>query len=279
MREIQTSLIREKLKTIVNTTLTEMPNEAYQKLLRARDEEENETGRFALDVILKNAEIAKQKRRPLCQDTGMAVLFIEIGQDVHLSGGYLEDELNAAIAESYLEGCFRMSVLTPLTRENTKTNTPAIIHTRIVPGDTFTLYFLPKGFGSENMTKTYMLTPAAGIQGVENAVVDAVKNAASSPCPPVVVGVGIGGTLDKAAELSKIALLRPVGTASQDPLVCEMESRLLETINRLGIGAQGFGGNHTALSVAIETFPTHIAGLPVCVSLQCHSVRVGRFSL
>lgn len=273
MREIDTEKIYGTLKRMILTTLVETTEEAYTLLKRAQQHESSPAAAFALDIILKNVEIAKSTRRPLCQDTGMAIVFLEIGQAVHLTGALITDQINRAVQDAYQEGYFRMSVLDPITRENTKTNTPAIIHTEIIAGDTVTVRFLPKGFGSENMTKTYMLTPAAGIEGIKNAVLDCVASASSSPCPPIVVGVGIGGTLDKAAELSKRALLRPVGTPSADLFLADMEQELLTKINALDIGVQGFGGNNTALAVAIEKFPTHIAGLPVCVSLQCHSIR------
>ena len=211
---------------------------------------------------------------PICQDTGMAVVFIEIGQDVHLEGGDLEDAVNEGVRRGYVEGFLRKSVVRdPLIRENTKDNTPAVIHTRIVPGGQIKITVAPKGFGSENMSRIFMLKPAEGIEGVKNAVITAVQDAGPNACPPMVVGVGIGGTFEKCALLAKEALTREAGSHSPIPYVKEMEEELLERINGLGIGPGGLGGTTTALAVNINTYPTHIAGLPVAVNICCHVNR------
>ena len=235
--------------------------------------EKSEAAAFALETLLKNAETAVQKQMPVCQDTGMAVVILEIGQEVFLEGKPLADAVNDGIKRAYADGYFRKSVCDPLTRENTGDNTPAVIHTEIVAGDKINLTYMPKGFGSENMSRLYMLKPAQGYAGITDAVVETVKLAGSRPCPPVYVGVGIGGTFDHCAFLAKKALTRDVGANSSDAELAEMEKTLLQRINGLNIGCQGFHGNTTAIGVAIEKAPTHIAGLPVAVNIQCHCVR------
>ena len=242
-------------------------------LREALAREQNPNAAFALSTLLENASVAEEKGLVLCQDTGMAVFFVRLGQDVHITGGLLEDAINEGVRRGYRRYGCRASVLDPVTRVNTGDNTPAIIHIETACGDKIELDFLPKGFGSENMTRLYMLTPSAGTEGVINAVVDAVKTAGSKPCPPIIVGVGIGGTSEKAAELAKRQHLRDVGTPSPDKDLAALERECLARINALGIGVQGFGGDNTALAVHIGKYPTHITALPVAVNIQCNAVR------
>lgn len=240
----------------------------------AEQTEKSPLGKQILGQLQENLEIAAQDMIPICQDTGMAVIFLEIGQDVHLEGGLLEDAVNEGVRQGYTEGFLRKSVVNdPLIRENTKDNTPAIIHTKITAGDKVKIKVAPKGFGSENMSRVFMLKPADGIEGVKDAILTAVKDAGPNACPPMVVGVGIGGTFEKCAILAKKALTRPVGEHSDIPYVKDMEEELLGKINKLGIGPGGLGGTTTALAVNINTYPTHIAGLPVAVNICCHVNR------
>lgn len=240
----------------------------------AADSEEAPLGRQILEQLRQNLKIAGEDMIPICQDTGMAVIFIEIGQDVHFEGGSLEDAIHEGVRQGYAEGFLRKSVVKdPIYRENTKDNTPAVIHYNIVLGDKVQITVAPKGFGSENMSRVFMLKPADGIEGVKNAVLTAVKDAGPNACPPMVVGVGIGGTFEKCALLAKRALTRPVDRHSEIEYVQELEKELLERINRSGIGPGGLGGSTTALAVNIETYPTHIAGLPVAVNICCHVNR------
>lgn len=241
--------------------------------------ESGSAARFALSMLVKNADTAENENLAVCQDTGMAVFFVRLGQDAHVTGGLLTDAIDEGVRRGYAECGWRASVLDPLTRVNTKDNTPAIVHIDLVAGDGLTLDFLPKGFGSENMSRLFMLTPSAGIQGVEDSIVEAVRLAGANPCPPVIVGVGIGGTAEKAMETAKRQLLRPVGTPADDPELAALERRCLERINALGIGAQGFGGDTTALAVHCGKFPTHIASLPVAVNIQCNAMRLGHAEL
>ncbi len=244
-------------------------------LRRAKEKEESPLGREVLDQISENAQVAAEERMPLCQDTGMTVVYLELGQEVHLVGGDLTEAVNEGVRRGYEEGYLRKSVAErPFSaRINTKDNTPAVIHTEIVPGERLKITVLPKGGGSENMSYLKMLSPAAGRQGVIDFVVESVDKSGANPCPPTIVGVGVGGTADKAMELAKRSLLREVGAPSPDPEVAELERDILEAVNGLGIGPMGFGGRVTALAVHIETFPCHIASLPVAVNLQCHSAR------
>lgn len=241
--------------------------------------ESGSAARFALSMLVKNADTAENENLAVCQDTGMAVFYVQLGQEVHVTGGLLTDAIDEGVRRGYAECGWRASVLDPLTRVNTKDNTPAIVHLEIVAGDGLTLDFLPKGFGSENMSRLFMLTPSAGIRGVEDSVVEAVRLAGANPCPPIIVGVGIGGTAEKAMETAKRQLLRPVGTPADDPELAALERRCLERINALGIGAQGFGGDTTALAVHCGKFPTHIASLPVAVNIQCNAMRLGHAEL
>lgn len=241
--------------------------------------ESGSAARFALSMLVKNADTAENENLAVCQDTGMAVFYVQLGQEVHVTGGLLTDAIDEGVRRGYAECGWRASVLDPLTRVNTKDNTPAIVHIDLVAGDGLTLDFLPKGFGSENMSRLFMLTPSAGIQGVEDSIVEAVRLAGANPCPPVIVGVGIGGTAEKAMETAKRQLLRPVGEPSADAELAALEKRCLERINALGIGAQGFGGDTTALAVHCGKFPTHIASLPVAVNIQCNAMRLGHAEL
>ncbi|MGL5716903.1 MAG: fumarate hydratase, partial [Paraclostridium sp.] len=218
-------------------------------------------------------EIAEEKQVPICQDTGMAVFFVEIGQDVHIEGLNISDAINEGVRQGYVEGYLRKSVVSPIERINTKDNTPAIIHYDIVDGDEIVIEFAPKGFGSENMSKMKMLKPSDGIKGIKEFIIETVKEAGPNPCPPIVVGVGIGGTIEKCAQISKKSLLREIGCHNEDNSIKQLEIDILKDINKLGIGPQGLGGNTTALAVNIETFPTHIAGLPVVVNINCHASR------
>lgn len=274
MRTIQVQQITEQIKEMciqVNHYLSEDMKEA---LRNAQASEKSPLGCQILSQLQENLKIAGEDMIPICQDTGMAVVFLKVGQDVHLEGGSIEDAVNEGVRQGYTEGYLRKSVVKdPLIRENTKDNTPAVIHYEIVPGDNVTITVAPKGFGSENMSRVFMLKPADGIEGVKNAVLTAVKDAGPNACPPMVVGVGIGGTFEKCALMAKQALMRPVGSHSDIPYVKEMEEELLSRINGLGIGPGGLGGTTTALAVNVNTYPTHIAGLPVAVNICCHVNR------
>ncbi len=273
MRIVNTKEIEEKIYLAALKAGINLTADCENAICRAYGNEENQAAKFALQTIMKNAETAKAERMPVCQDTGMAVVILQIGQEVFLEGKLLTDAVNDGVRRAYADGYFRKSVCDPLTRENTGDNTPAVIHTEIVAGDKINLTYMPKGFGSENMSRLYMLKPAQGYAGITDAVVETVKLAGSRPCPPVYVGVGIGGTFDHCAFLAKKALTRDVGANSSDAELAEMEKTLLQRINGLNIGCQGFHGNTTAIGVAIEKAPTHIAGLPVAVNIQCHCVR------
>ena len=274
MRTIQVQQITEQIKEMciqVNHHLSEDMKEALQN---AQAGEKSPLGCQILSQLQENLKIAGEDMIPICQDTGMAVVFLKVGQDVHLEGGSIEDAVNEGVRQGYTEGYLRKSVVKdPLIRENTRDNTPAVIHYEIVPGDKVTITVAPKGFGSENMSRVFMLKPADGIEGVKNAVLTAVKDAGPNACPPMVVGVGIGGTFEKCALMAKQALMRPVGSHSDIPYVKEMEEELLSRINGLGIGPGGLGGTTTALAVNVNTYPTHIAGLPVAVNICCHVNR------
>ncbi len=273
MRELDVELVTEAVARLCIKACRELGPEVRALLEAARREEESAFGCFILDQVLENLEVAAREELPICQDTGICVVFLEVGQELHLTGGALEDAVNAGVRRGYQEGYLRKSVLSPLTRENTTDNTPAVIHTRIVPGDRLKITVAPKGAGSENMSRLQMLKPADGLGGVKRFVVETVVAAGGCACPPLIVGVGIGGTMEKAALLAKKALLRPAGTPSPDPMVAALEKELRVMINQTGIGPQGLGGRVTALAVQIETYPTHIAALPVAVNLQCHVAR------
>ena len=274
MRTISTDEIIKNIKEMCIEANYYLSDDMKDKIDHACQVEESPLGRQILSQLEENMQIAESSQIPICQDTGMAVVFLKIGQDVHIEGMNLEDAVNEGIRQGYVEGYLRKSVVgDPLLRENTKDNTPGIIHYEIVPGENIDITVAPKGFGSENMSQVYMLKPADGIDGVKDAVLDAVKLAGRNACPPVVVGVGIGGTFEKCALLAKKALTRDTNVHNSIPYVKEMEEDLLEKINNLGIGPAGLGGRITALAVNIETYPTHIAGLPVAVNMCCHVNR------
>lgn len=274
MRTIPVSQITDAVKEMCIEANLFLTKDMEEALKQAQKSEEAPLGRSVLDQLCQNLQIAGEDSIPICQDTGMAVVFLEVGQEVHFEGGVLEDAVNEGIRRGYTEGCLRKSVVSdPLIRENTKDNTPGVIHYSIIPGDRVKITVAPKGFGSENMSRIFMLKPADGEEGVKNAVLTAVKEAGPNACPPMVVGVGIGGTFEKCALLAKQALTRPLDQRSEIPWVRAMEEELLERINRSGIGPGGLGGTTTALGVNINTYPTHIAGLPVAVNICCHVNR------
>ena len=274
IRTIHTDIIIENIKEMCIEANHYLSQDMKEALQNALSKETSELGKKILGQLEENLLIASDEMIPICQDTGMAVFFIEIGQDVHFEGMDLEDAINEGVRRGYKEGYLRKSVVgDPIIRDNTKDNTPAVIHYSIVSGDRVKITFAPKGFGSENMSRIFMLKPADGIEGVKNAILTAVKDAGPNACPPMVIGVGIGGTFEKCAVLAKQALTRPVDKHSNIPYVAEMEQELLEKINQTGIGPGGLGGKTTALAVNINTYPTHIAGLPVAINICCHVNR------
>jgi fumarate hydratase subunit alpha len=274
MKTIQADRITETIEKLCMDANYFLNRDIMDALQEAVSREKSPNGRMILESLKQNAEIARNENMAICQDTGMAVVFLEIGQEVHITGGSLTEAVNEGVRRGYRKGFLRCSVVRhPLCRENTGDNTPAVIHTEIVPGDKIKIELAPKGFGSENMSAVAMLKPSDGMEGVKEFIMKTVSAAGPNPCPPIIVGVGIGGTLEKAALLSKRALLRPVGSLSEDPVAADMEKELLEKINALGIGPAGIGGSTTALAVHIEVFPTHIAGLPVAVNIGCHATR------
>ena len=274
MREISAQVITNTVADLCIKANKELPQDIKKCLHCSAEREENPLGKSVLCDLIANLDAAKEYDIPVCQDTGMAVVFLEIGQDVHITGGDLTDAVNRGVADGYTKGLLRKSVVAdPLRRINTNDNTPAIIHTSIVPGDKIKITVAPKGFGSENMSGVRMLTPSQARQGVVDAVLQIVKSASNNPCPPMVIGVGIGGDFEQCAYLSKKALCRSTDIRNSDPFYAELEKELLDKINRLGIGPQGFGGITTAFAVNIETAPTHIAGLPVAVNIGCHVTR------
>jgi hydrolyase, tartrate alpha subunit/fumarate domain protein, Fe-S type len=274
MREVSTEEITKNIKKMCIEANYTLSDDVKNKIINSAAVEESEIGKKILNQLEENMNIADSDNIPICQDTGMAVIFIKIGQDVHITGGNLEDAINQGVREGYIEGYLRKSVVKdPIIRENTKDNTPAVIHYEIIPGDKIEITVAPKGFGSENMSRVCMLKPADGIEGVKNAVIETVKLAGPNACPPVVVGVGVGGTFEKCALLAKKALTRDIDSENSIEYVAELEKELLNEINKLNIGPGGLGGNVTALGVNIETYPTHIAGLPVAVNMCCHVNR------
>ena len=273
MREIDSKRIEESIRNLCIEANYFLSDDVKEKLSNAYKEEDFEIGKDVLDKLLQNVEIAKYENMPICQDTGMTLVFIEIGQDVHVNGD-IEEAINNGVRRGYSDGYLRKSVVgDPIKRVNTKDNTPAVIYYNIVSGDKLKITVAPKGFGSENMSRIKMLKPSDGLQGVKDFIIETVEIAGPNPCPPIVVGVGIGGTFDRVALLSKKALIRPLNIRNSDPYYKDLEEELLTKINNLGIGPAGFGGRTTALSVNIETFPTHIAGLPVAVNINCHATR------
>lgn len=274
MRIIRTEEIIKHVKEMCVEANHFLSPDMEQAVKEAAVSEKSEVGKHILEKLCENMKIAGEDMIPVCQDTGMAVVFMEVGQEIHFEGGYLEDAVNEGVRQGYREGYLRKSVVgDPLIRENTKDNTPAVIHCRIVPGDQVKITVAPKGFGSENMSRVFMLKPADGVEGVKQAVMTAVREAGPNACPPMVVGVGVGGTFEKCAILAKQALLRSVQEFSEIPYVRELEQELLEKVNQTGIGPGGLGGTVTALAVHIDTYPTHIAGLPVAVNICCHVNR------
>lgn len=280
MREINVQEVEKVVKKLCIEANYFIGSDIKEALLRYKKEESYDVAKDVLDKIIINDEIAEMKEVPMCQDTGMACVFLEVGQDVHFIGGNIEDAINEGVRKGYDEGYLRKSVVKdPIHRVNTKDNTPAIIYYNIVSGDKVKVTVAPKGFGSENMSRIGMLKPADGLEGVKKFILETVKLAGPNPCPPMVIGVGIGGTFDKAAYLAKKALIRPINIRNKNEFYKNLEEELLEKINGLGIGPQGFGGKTTALGLNIETYPTHIAGLPVAVNINCHATRHKEFIL
>ncbi|HOL16393.1 MAG TPA: fumarate hydratase [Bacillota bacterium] len=274
MREITASTITEQVAEMCQEANIYLGDDVINALKKALVDEESPAGKEVLKQLIENVEIARNEKIPICQDTGFAVFFVEWGQEVHLTGGSLEDAINEGVRRGYREGYLRKSIVgDPLERINTGDNTPAVIHTSLVPGDRVKITFAPKGGGSENMSTVKMLKPSDGVEGVVDFVVNHVRESGSNPCPPIVVGVGIGGTFDKVALLAKKALVRPLGRPHPKPFYASLEQRILKEVNKLGIGPQGFGGHVTALAVHIETFPAHIASLPAAVNINCHVAR------
>ena len=274
MRELDVSVIRDAVARLCVEANTRLPEDVRAAIREFQTREDWGIARGVLDQIVENYQIAHRENVPICQDTGMACVFLEVGQEVHFVGGGLYDAIHEGVRKGYGEGYLRKSVVAdPIRRGNTGDNTPAMIHTDIVPGDRVTITVAPKGFGSENMSAVKMLKPSDGLEGVKKFVLDTVEAAGSNPCPPMVVGVGIGGTFEKAAFLAKKALMRPLDLRNPDPYYAQLEGALLEKINALGIGPQGFGGLTTALGLNIEVLPTHIAGLPCAVNIGCHATR------
>ena len=274
MREIHISQIINTVRDLCIESNYYLSNDVKEALCEAKKNETWPLAENVLDQLILNSNIAKKEDMPICQDTGMACVFVEIGQEVHIVGGILQDAINEGVRRGYDEGFLRKSVVKdPIDRVNTKDNTPAIIYYDIVPGDKIKITVAPKGFGSENMSRIKMLKPSDGLQGVKDFIIETVKLAGPNPCPPIVIGVGIGGTFDKAAYLANKALIRPLDKRNDEKFYSDLEKELLDTINKLGIGPQGFGGKTTALGLNIETYPTHIAGLPVAVNINCHATR------
>jgi fumarate hydratase subunit alpha len=273
MREIDVKLMTEKVRDLCLQANTDLGEDVLQAFDRAMKTEESPLGIEILKELKENARIGKEESVPICQDTGFAVVFVELGQDVHLVGGNLNEAIEEGVRQGYQKGYLRNSVCHPFTRVNTGDNTPAIIHTDVVPGDKIRLVVAPKGGGSENMSRVVMLTPSEGVEGMKRYVVQRVRESASNPCPPTIVGVGIGGTFERAALLAKKSLLRPLGSKNPNPELDRLESEILDEINRLGIGPQGLGGRTTSLAVHILLMPCHIASFPLAVNIQCHAQR------
>jgi fumarate hydratase subunit alpha len=273
MRTIEVAKVTRAVKEAAISANYEAGEDLLRALARGAVEEESESGREIFRQLLENARLAREQRLPMCQDCGLAVVFVELGQEVHLTGGNFEEAIQAGVRQGYGEGFLRKSLCHPLTRANTGDNTPAVIHTEIVPGDRLKLTVVPKGGGSENMSRVYMLKPAEGVAGIKEKVVATVREAGPNPCPPIIVGVGIGGTFERAALLAKKALLRELGLPHADPEIAELEHELLTLVNDLGIGPAGLGGRITALAVNVLMQPCHIASLPVAVNIQCHASR------
>lgn len=280
VRDIPAARITEAVRALCIQACTQLPPQVCGLLEDALEAEPFPPARATLELIRRNADIAKETAMPICQDTGMAVVYAQVGQDAHITGGLLEDAVNLGVAQGYTHGYLRKSVVRdPIRRGNTGDNTPAVLHVSLVPGDKVRLVVSPKGFGSENMSRLAMLTPAQGLEGVKEFVLETVKLAGANPCPPMILGVGLGGDFEKAAELAKEALAETREGDHPDPFYAALEKELLTAINALGVGPQGFGGRTTALSVRIRAYPTHIAGLPVAVNVGCHVTRHGEITL
>lgn len=274
IKQVHVDKVTELVEKLCMDANFDLSKDIVECMKQRRAVEVSPLGKDILGTILENAQIAKTDRAPMCQDTGMTVVFVDIGQDVHVVGGSLEEAINQGVRQGYEKGYLRKSVVkSPLDRKNTGDNTPAIIHYNMVEGEEFKITISPKGFGSENMSQLKMLMPSEGLEGIKKFVIETVSKAGSNPCPPIIVGIGIGGTMEKCAELSKRALLMPLDEKNPDPQLAELEAELLESINALGIGPAGFGGITTALAVNIKTYATHIAGLPVAVNIGCHANR------
>lgn len=275
MREINVELISDTVERLCIESNYYLPHDVKKSLEDALEKEESPLAKDIIGDIIKNQEIARKNNVPICQDTGLAVIFLELGQDVRLTGGDLNDAIDEGVRRGYKNGYLRKSAVDDpfIARKNTGDNTPAIIHTKIVPGDKIKLIFAPKGGGSENMSALAMLKPSDGVKGIKQFVLDTVEKAGPNPCPPIIVGIGVGGTIEKTTLIAKQALLRTVEGRNPNPDIARIEEELLEEINKLGIGPQGFGGRITALAVHIETFPAHIASMPVAVNIQCHAAR------
>ena len=278
MKTITYNQIVNSVENLV-TACSEITPSCVKAMQTALENESGQNAKFALRMLLDNASLAKDKGLAVCQDTGMAVFFVRLGQDVHIEGGLLTDAIDEGVRVGYSKNGYRASVLDPISRINTKDNTPAIVHIDLAEGEDLEIEFLPKGFGSENMSRLFMLKPSQGVEGVKDCIVQAVEESGANPCPPIIVGVGIGGTAEKAMSVAKEQLLREVGEPSSDDTLAAMEKEVLERINALKIGAQGFGGDTTALAVHIGKFPTHIAALPVEVNIQCNAMRKSRVVL
>ncbi len=274
MREIDVSIIRDTIEKMCISANVHLPADMQKGIRSLKESEDGPIAETILDQIIRNFEIADKEQVPICQDTGMACIFLEVGQEVHFTGGYLYDAVNEGVRRGYTKGYLRKSVeADPVRRGNTGDNTPAMITVDIVPGDKVKITVAPKGFGSENMSALRMFKPSAGLQGIKDFIIETVEKAGPNPCPPIVVGVGIGGNFDHVALLAKKALLRPVDSHNEDPFYAQLEDEMLEKINELGIGPQGFGGRTTAIGVNIETLPTHIAGMPCAINISCHVTR------
>jgi hydro-lyases, Fe-S type, tartrate/fumarate subfamily, alpha region len=274
MREIDCGIISMWIEKLFIEACCSIGPDVEKAIEKSMEKEDSPFGRDILNQILENMRYAREENIPACQDTGMAVVFLEVGQDIHITGGYINDAVNEGVKRAYENGYLRKSVVkSPVDRINTGDNTPAVIHTKIVPGDRLKITAVPKGFGSENMSAIKMLKPSDGIEGIKKFVLDTVLSASSNPCPPIILGIGIGGTFETCALLAKKALLRPLGEINSDPLLSSLEEAILNEVNKTGIGPQGLGGRTTCLGVSILSYPTHIAGLPAAVNIQCHASR------
>ena len=273
MREIHVDEIRDNVAQICIDAAYNLSEDVLTAFDRAIETETAPAAKGIIELLKQNARIAKEEHIPICQDTGIAIFFVEIGQDLRIKNGFIVDAINEGVRKGYKEGYLRKSVVDPITRRNTGDNTPAIVYTEVVPGDKLKISFMPKGAGSENMSAIRMLRPTEGVEGIRNFVLECVQKAGANPCPPVVIGVGIGGSFEKAALLAKKSLLRPVGGPNPKLELASLEETLLKTVNKTGIGPEGFGGRVTAMAVHVESFPCHIAGLPVAVNINCHAAR------